>query len=45
MGKKVKWVAIDDAGFCNGLFDSEERSVREAAGQAPDSARVESRSA
>lgn len=33
--------AIDDAGFCNGLFDSEERSSGRAAGQAPDSARVE----
>lgn len=32
---------IDDAGFCNGLFDSEERSSGEPQDQAPDSARVE----
>ena len=32
--------AIDDAGFCNGLFDSEERSSGPQ-DQAPDSARVE----
>lgn len=37
MGKKVKWALLTML-VCNGLFDSEERSSRRAAGPGSDSA-------
>ena len=40
-GQESKMGTIDDAGFCNGLFDSEERSSGKAAGPGSGSARVE----